>query len=328
MTLADLLAGSVDGLLAQVLLSDTHHDDLLLFLRTCAQVCRAWRSVACGSAAYGLVLARTQLPGRQGLSSYEGDEDERARVLKTISAALRDARSGFEEYREQRPPGTLDLDFSKLGDGGVHVLGTALQALPSTSPGILNLCLSCCELTSAAAIEPILETMRPGFACARLRWLNMSQNTGLGRPGRGTDSLTLSVLARSLPLTMEWLELEEIDCGDDGMIALAAELPRLTSLLTLALNGNDRVTESGWASLSEALPLLPVLQDLRLAHCGMGSPTGRKLAEVLPRCTKTLSSFWLSGSHFDDLTVSQLRVAWGARTTDGMAFANLWSPVD
>lgn len=322
MTLVDLLVGSVDGLLAQVLLCDTQHDDLLRFLATCAQVSRAWRSVVRASAAYGLGLAQTQLPGRHGLSSYEDDENERARVLKAISAALRDARSGFEEYGEQHPPGTVDLDFSKLGDAGVYVLGIALQALPSTSPGVLDLRLGCCELTSDVELKPVLETMRPGFACARLRWLTMSQNTGLGHLGRGTQCLALSVLATSLPPTLERLELEKIDCGDDGMIALSAELPRLTSLLTLALGGNERVTVSGWTSLSEALPSLPVLQNLRLSHCGMDSSSGREIAKVLPRCARTLSSFWLSGSHFDDLTVSQLRAAWGPRTIGGIAFAD------
>lgn len=42
-TLADLLKGSVhEGVLAQILLGGTQHDDLLQFLGVCAQVSRAW----------------------------------------------------------------------------------------------------------------------------------------------------------------------------------------------------------------------------------------------------------------------------------------------
>jgi hypothetical protein len=104
------------------------------------------------------------------------------------------------------------------------------------------------------------------------------------------------------------------------MSALTAELPRLVALQTLDLSGNKRVTESGWVSLWEALPLLRVLQAMRVCFCGMDSSSGRNIAGVLPHCTKTLSSFWLAGNLFDERTASKLQEAWGARTTGGLAF--------
>ena len=318
----DLLQGSVhEGVLAKILLDGTQHDDLLQFLGTCAQVNRAWRSIVGSSAAYGLCLARTQLPWRKGLSSYEGDEDERARVLFAISTALLAARDGFEDYGEQRAPGTLDLDFLKLGNNGVRVLGATLQVVPLTSPAIENLCLSRCELTSTIAVEAILGAMRPGGACGKLKWLSLSENPVLGMD-------TTALLARSLPQSLQRLELERTACTDDGMVALARELPRLASLQALALGGNNLVTKCGWLPLIEALPSLPVLQELRLTNCGMECSSGRRIADVLPRCTQALSSFWLAGNHFDELTVSELRVAWGARLIGGIAFARDWQCID
>ncbi len=320
-TFKDLLVGSVhEGVLAKILLDGTQHDDLLRFLGTCAQVNRAWRSIVGGSAAYGLCLARTHVP-RTGTSSYEDDEDERGLVLKAISTSLLAAKDGFEDYGEQRPPGTLDLDLLKLGDDGARILGLTLQAIPPESMGIVDLCLSDCELRSTIALEPILAAMCFGHVCGSLKCLSLSQNPVLG-------SGSTALLARSLPHTLQRLELEDIGYTDDGIISLAAELPRLASLRTLALGENSLVTEYGWLLFIEALPSLPVLQQLRLTNCGMDSSFGRKIADVLPRCTQALSSLWLAGNHFDELTLAELRVAWGTRLVGGVAFAAEWQFVD
>eukprot|EP01043_Picozoa_sp_COSAG02_P040812 COSAG02_NODE_3330_length_6923_cov_14.113277_8_plen_343_part_00 len=320
-TFKDLFVGFHEGVLAKILLDATQHDDLLRFLSTCAQVNRAWRSIVGGSAAYGLCLARTQVPRRDGMSGYEADEDERARVLTAISTALLAAKDGFEEYGEQRPPGTLNLDFLKLGDDGARVLGAALQVMPPESPAIVDLCLNGCELTSAIALEPILATMCSGHVCGRLKRLSLSHNPVLG-------SGSTALLARSLPHTLQQLELERTGFIDDGMISLAAELPRLTSLRTLALDENSLVTEYGWLALIEALPSLPVLRELRLTNCGMDSSFARRIADVLPRCTQALSSLWLAGNRFDELCLSELRVAWGTRLIGGIAFAAEWRCID
>ena len=87
-TFKDLFVGFHEGVLAKILLDATQHDDLLRFLSTCAQVNRAWRSIVGGSAAYGLCLARTQVPRRDGMSGYEADEDERARVFLSQARRL------------------------------------------------------------------------------------------------------------------------------------------------------------------------------------------------------------------------------------------------
>ena len=320
--LADLLKGSVhEGVLAQILLGGTQHDDLLQFLGVCAQVSRAWWSVASASSAYGQGLARSQLPNRKGLSGYEGGEDERTRVLKAVSTALGDARRGLEEYGEQRPPGTLDLDFSRIGNEGARALGAALLALPTSAPRIVNLCLSGCELTSTDAIESVLTAMRGECTCCSLSWLSMSDNPDLGCSGDKLHGTGLAALSKALPPTLEKLELSRVGCSDAGMIVLAVELPRLASLLTLDLGGNSHVTANGWSKLIEALPALRVLQNLRLRQCGIDSSSARKIANVLPRCALTLSSFWLAGNLFDEVTMSEMQVAWGARTIGGIAFA-------
>ena len=185
----------------------------------------------------------------------------------------------------------------------------------------MNLCLSGCELTSTDAIESVLAAMHGEYICCSLRWLSMSDNPDLGFSGDESHGIRLAVLSKALPPTVEKLELSRVGCRDDGMAVLAAELPRLASLQTLNLGGNSRVTANGWSGLIHALPALPVLQNLRLKHCGIDSSSGLKIAHVLPRCAQTLTSFWLAGNDFDEVTVSEMQVAWGARTIGGIAFA-------
>ena len=63
-------------------------DNLLRFVAACARVCGEWWRVVGGSAAYGLGLPRGRLERREALEEYQGDDDERARVLRAISRAL------------------------------------------------------------------------------------------------------------------------------------------------------------------------------------------------------------------------------------------------
>ena len=62
-------------------------DNLLRFVAACARVCAEWRRVVVGSAAYGLGLPRGRREDLPGYV-YDGDDDERARILKAITWAL------------------------------------------------------------------------------------------------------------------------------------------------------------------------------------------------------------------------------------------------
>ena len=56
-------------------------------------------------------------------------------------------------------------------------------------------------------------------------------------------------LAAALPSTLENLGLAEVGCGDAGMMALVAALPRLTSL---SLNDNQ-IGDAGMRALAAAV---------------------------------------------------------------------------
>ena len=85
-TIADL----PPNVLHQILLGPS--DNLLRFVAACARVCAEWRRVVGGSAAYGLGLPRARREEDQWVNYYEGDDDERARLLKAIAKALERAR--------------------------------------------------------------------------------------------------------------------------------------------------------------------------------------------------------------------------------------------
>ena len=95
------------NVLHQILLGPS--DNLLRFVAACARVCAEWRRVVGGSAAYGLGLPRGRLEEDRWVK-YDGDDDERSRVLKTIAVALArpslslQLRSTVHSSKERRRP--------------------------------------------------------------------------------------------------------------------------------------------------------------------------------------------------------------------------------
>ena len=102
------------NVLHHILLTATTHDNLLRFVAACARVCAEWRRVVGGSAAYGLGLPRGRREDEDDCVDYEGDDNERARVLKAITEAL------------EKDGGDLWLSGKRIGDAGAAVLVAAL----------------------------------------------------------------------------------------------------------------------------------------------------------------------------------------------------------
>ena len=133
--------------LQHILLTATTHDNLLRFVATCARVCGEWWRVVGDSAAYGRGLPRGRRDDLKSMLWYDGDEDERARVLKAITKALE--REGEEA--------ALHLFGMRIADAGAAALGAALLA---SRPRIrfTRLSLTLNDLTAAgiASLAPAL----------------------------------------------------------------------------------------------------------------------------------------------------------------------------
>ena len=172
-----------ESLLPRILLDTVATHDLLCWVGRVAKVCRKWWRIVRGSPAYGLALPQGyRLSGELAWADYRGGEDERARVLRTISERLQDAAVGRRPFNGlnlgsllagsifvDAPPAStnrrvarlfnsrnsdsdsdlvhkLDLNESYLGEEGGQALGAALQAWPAPLP-LHELWLRECDLT-------------------------------------------------------------------------------------------------------------------------------------------------------------------------------------
>ena len=136
--------------------------------------------------------------------------------------------------------------------------------------------------------------MQRGFAGTGLTFLRVSHNPRLCDAG-------LVHLAGALPPTLDTLQLTNVGCGDEGMVALAKGLPTLPGLVELAVQSNPDVGEAGFTALGAALPALPKLVRLHCHACtGMGCAGLAGLAKGLPEA-----------GALEDLDVSQCGIGPG-----------------
>eukprot|EP01045_Picozoa_sp_COSAG04_P007498 COSAG04_NODE_394_length_15124_cov_10.557005_4_plen_341_part_00 len=247
-------------------------DNLLRFVAACARVCAEWRRVVGGSAAYGLGLPRGRRTFRpmfcgpgSGRVKYDGDDGERARVLKAVANAL------------EKEGGHVDLNCSHISDAGAAALGAALQAMPRIR--FTTLWLEYNELTAAGAAFLAPALRRPWGDGGGLKELSVRDNP-LG-------DAEVAALAKALPPSLEDLRLNDMSCGDDGLVALVAALPTLTRLISLWCNRNPDATARGWVALAGALPSAPALEMLYLfQNPGLGSEGAAALVGAVPNCLR------------------------------------------
>eukprot|EP01043_Picozoa_sp_COSAG02_P044875 COSAG02_NODE_4049_length_5862_cov_2.302100_4_plen_271_part_00 len=235
-------------------------------------------------------------------------------MLKLITSALRNAREGYvDEYELQHDPGEIDLYNGFLGEDGCRALGSALQAMPRKPLLTLTeIGMKGCGLTSAGMMA-IAAGLQCGFGINGLRVLSLPWNINLGDSG-------LATLAEVLPATLRHLDISGTGCGDAGMTAVAAALPRLVELRTM-LCRSAALGQTGWFALVDVLPELPQLKSLDASLCSLNAPHiaasagGLRLATVLPQCSRTLVDLNLTDNGIDERSKVALRAAWAFRDT-------------
>ena len=252
------LMNLVDDVLVRIVLP-FQSDNLLVHVALAAQVHPRWWKLARTSPAY--------------LADYLSRPGCRAPTLKWLSRNLPSAETtqmelgsdwlghsstgpignGAEEYRRSR----ADSMLSEYTDGAeMPALGAALVALPPSAYRSLRTIRL--HIISAEA-EKWKEVMQ-FIGRTNVRELNLNVCWNLGDEG-------LIALAASLPRTLEGLRCGCINCGDAGVAALAAALPA-TAIKSLCIGlNNESMTVAGWASLGAALPNLPSLREIDFG-CG------------------------------------------------------------
>lgn len=315
-------------ILTRILLSSTHHQDLLRWVALVSQVCSAWWKVARTSPAFGLGLPRerqvndVRLGGRKAYW-VNGDRvyhhcdifsDGRAQMLRELSEVLRVAREGFvDSYGDEQGPGELFI-FNRTLDTDAGILCACLQALPS--PLHLHLIdLIGLDLSAQAAISLSHTIGEKGFSSEGLQFLCIRNNPELGDEG-------IAALCEVLPPTLGQFFIHDTGCGDVGIAALTAALPRLPNLWRLAVSRNHDVGEDTWCSFFEALPQLQALQYLfAYENSSLGDDAARTLVAALPRCAPTLEKIELAGCDIGAEQKAALREAWGPEREDEFNFS-------
>jgi hypothetical protein len=282
-----------------ILLTAVRTDNLLRYVAACASVCATWRRVVAGSAAYGLGLPRSRsrpVPDYSWLTKHHAeDDDERARVLKTITWGL-----------EQDPVHGLRVGHLRVG-AGMAALGAALQAMPQIR--FTRLDVGDGDL-SAAGVASLVPALRRPWGDGGLRRFHVNCSGSDRRCSVGDAGM--KALTGVLPPTLEWLSFEGTGCSDDGFEALAVALPALTQLELLWCGDNPGVGARGWTALAGALPSLPALREVIATHNTQLEPKGAAaLLAAVPRCSSLAScSVNLEG------LASEIVVAFKALTRD------------
>ena len=174
-----------------------------------------------------------------------------------------------------------------------------VQALPAIRFTWLSLGGEAGNDLTAAGVTSLQPALRRPWGPVGLRYLVINGNP-LGCAG-------VAALAAVLPRSLHELYLMEVDCGDDGFVALAAALPALTALKELGC-GENPAGPRGWAALAGALPSLPALQELWAQESPqLGAEGAAALVEAVPRCPQ-LRTFVVFGCSLETETVVSLRM--------------------
>jgi Ran GTPase-activating protein (RanGAP) involved in mRNA processing and transport len=160
---------------------------------------------------------------------------------------------------------SLDVSHNSLKHGGALWLTVVLSNCPSLTSLHLSHNWICAE--GAAGLAPSL-----AIHGHSLRSLNVRANH-LGDAG-------LCSIARSLPASIETLDLSFNEIREEGAVCLGEALLRLPSLLSLDLSYN-RIGSLGTTRIVDALP--SSVQNLMLSCISMGQDGLSSLAASLPR---------------------------------------------
>eukprot|EP01043_Picozoa_sp_COSAG02_P004729 COSAG02_NODE_125_length_34972_cov_101.069997_9_plen_362_part_00 len=239
-----------EPVLHAVLLSATTHHNLIRHASCCARVCASWRQVVVehAGAAYG----------QRALADPANYQQHTLRLVsEALNACKRGGGTRFSLYNVP------------VGDDAGDALALALARLPAPLEAVF---LTNTKLT-APGLAPITIALRNRLQ--RLHTLRVNGNV-LG--SAGVVALSRCVLPGS---QLRKLYVGSTHCSDEGMVALAAVLPR-TQIELLDCYDNPAIGTPGWKALGAAMPKLPHLKSISLTGCsGMGCKGVAALAHGL-----------------------------------------------
>jgi hypothetical protein len=300
--------------LLHVLVTAVQSDDMLAHAAVVSQVCGQWRRVILNCDPYARALyndpigdrpsgAELQLAIDEMVQADDKDlvetgvrgrrlltkREDRARVLSLIrgQTKLNLAKQSIGQSQ------SVELAGVRLRDEGARAFSCALNALPN-------------EALLSAIILRDNEISESGFVAlgeAVAKQLNVRtgmQVLDVGKnPGAGNDGVHRFV-ARAIAdrsstggkndsAALSELRIDDVGCGDTGMVALATALPSLsnwkqltTKPTSLRCGSNPDIRIVGWTALAEALPKLLGLAELDVSGCyGMGDTGAVALCEAL-----------------------------------------------
>ena len=275
------------GILAHVLLTATSHVDPLAHVAICSQVHPELRRVTMGSPLYASqhlhdLRYRAQLLWKLRFATSERrcGRYSTLTALADVEYAYRDSGDIWDsDWVDTPPPGTGDplervLESVHLGDGGAQAFGTLLQTLPKGAhAGFAELALSDCGVTGAgfSSIAKGLVHLREASSITFL----VLSNNALG-------DAACSTLASGLPPHLRYLWLINVGCGDQGLVALLAQLVLCTAIRTIDVGDNPAIGDPGLTALATALPQMHSLHTLQVGGCRIERAGVLQLAHALP----------------------------------------------
>jgi hypothetical protein len=166
------------------------------------------------------------------------------------------------------PPSLRDMaggpDWMKLGGVAQFRALAAYLRLREGELPLTKLCLSRTGLTAAAAGMFFGAVRARG--CPGIKAVDVSDNKNLGGAG-------LASILAALGPALESIDFSESTFGDDAFEALAAAMPRLTSLKTIVAH-DTKCGNCGVLALAAALPSAAALETLVMYHSNYDEPCG------------------------------------------------------
>ena len=214
----------------------------------------------------------------------------------------------------------LNMEFTLLSVSDCTAIGTVLE-FHSQAEYLNMVSFEGCRLTDSG-----LARLLPGLQrCKSIKSLRMARNSLSFRHMRA-----MSTLLTNNAGTLEEVDLESNEIGDDGVGLISGGLWSCTKLKELWLAGNGLTSRSG-ANLSNVLstPGLSSLEQLSIS--GLGDDGMERLADVLQSCTRLQKLiFW--SMPFTSRSVPVLHrllsalpsLALFARKADGVFNEDVW----
>lgn len=150
----------------------------------------------------------------------------------------------------------LDVGSNRVRAVGATAIAAALKRTPALAA--LNMSLNAVEDSGAAVLTKVL-----GSSCPNLTMLNLHGND-LGEPAAASVAAMLPRVPKLISLVLS----SNPDIGPNGVVQLAPAVCKAPQLRLLSLDG-VRAGDDGIAALADELPEAPALTCLHVGFCGL-----------------------------------------------------------